>query len=246
MAKRVQIVLLVLFVLIGIRLLLIYRSRHQPVLSAKTAAPAPALTNDDYVVPAQVHAYDLKSAKDALDGKSVWVKAGYGIYYFPFASGRVDFKHPVGLLPPLQKLDIERVIDVTDPTAKAQEVAPGVKVRPEEVMVIFHPAGETKTYAAQIGSNKGGDYTLFINDTFYIEDPRTLYHWPSDVWAAIDQHQAKTGMNELQVSMALGGGIDQVGGQYGNRTLQYDNNGHPVKVTFEHNRAVDVHNVSGS
>lgn len=109
-------------------------------------------------------------------------------------------------------------------------------------MAVFHRDQDTKTYAAPIGGNRGGDYTLFINDALYLDDPRQLYkHWPADVWQAIDQHQAKAGMNELQVAFALGVGAPEgSGGDYGNRTLTYDNNGHPMKVSFEHNHATQV------
>jgi len=53
-------------------------------------------------------------------------------------------------------------------------------------------------------------------------------------------------MNELQVAMALGIGIPQGSGDFGNRTLLYDNNRHPVKVTFVSNHATNVQNVSGT
>ena len=148
---------------------------------------------------------------------------------------------------PAQQLEISNVIQATPPDAKAEEVSPGVRVRAEQVLASFHRGDDKKLYAAPIGGNHGGDYTLYINETFYFEDPHQLYkHWPSDIWSAIDQHQAKQGMNELQVALALGIGVPQgSAGDYGNRTLQYDNNGHPVKVTFDHNRATSVQN-SGS
>lgn len=242
MAKKIQIVLLIFFVLVGIRLFLIYRERNAPV-AAPNAAPAnPNFSADDYVVPTQTHAYDLKSAKDALVGKTVWVKAGNQIYYYPYAGGRVDFKHPAGLLPPLDNLGITNVVQATAPNTKGEEIAPGVRVREEQVLAVFHRDQDTKTYAAPIGGSRGGDYTLFINDALYLDDPRQLYkHWPADVWQAIDQHHAKAGMNELQVAFTLGVGVPEgSGGDYGNRTLTYDNNGHPVKVSFEHNHATQV------
>ena len=247
MSKRIQLILLIFFVLVGIRIFLIYRERNAPAPTPKAAAPNPNFSADDYVVPTQVHAYDLKSAKEALDGKTVWVKAGNQVYYYPVSGARVDFKHPAGLLPPLEKLEITNVIQTTAPDAKAEEVSPGVRVRAEQVLASFHRAADNKTYAAPIGGNHGGDYTLYLNETFYFEDPHQLYkHWPADTWNAIDQHQAKQGMNELQVALALGIGVPQgSAGDYGNRTLQYDNNGHPVKVTFDHNRATSVEN-SGS
>src|SRR6185437_1137586 len=241
MARRIQIILLIVIVLAGVRLFFIYRGRHASAPAPKTVAN-PNFSADDYVVPTQLHAYDLKSAKDGLDGKPVWVKAGYQLYYYPDIAGRIDFKHPVGLLPPLEKLEMKNVIETATPGAKAEEVAPNVRIRQQQVMATFRLPKDPKVYAAPIGVSKGRDYTLYINDSFFFEDPHQLYkHWPLEVWSAIDHHEAKPGMNELQTSFALGIGISQgAGGDYGNRTLQYDNNGHPVRVTFEHNRATSV------
>jgi hypothetical protein len=242
MRKQIQIILLVFLVLAGIRLLLIYRGRHAAPTTPSTARPTSNLNADDYVVPTQVHSTDLKSAKEDLTGKTVWVKAGNQVNYFPYAGGQVDFKHAAGLLPPLKKLQISNVIQSTDPNAKAEEIAPGVRVRAQRVMAAFKPEGDTQSYAAAIGGSRGGDYTLYINDMFFFDDPRQLYkHWPPEIWAAVDQHQAVKGMNELQAALALGAGVPEgSGGSFGNRTLRFDNNGHPVTVTFESNRATQV------
>lgn len=242
MSKRIQLVLLAFIVLAGIRLLLIYRERHAPLSTPNTPHPASTLNADDYVVPTQLHSTDLKSAKQDLTGRTVWVKAGNQVNYFPYAGGHVDFKHSAGLLPPLKKLEITNVIQTAAPDAKAEEIAPGVRVRAQQVLAVFKTDVDAKTYAASIGGNRGGDYTLFINDMFFFDDPHQLYkHWPPDIWAAVDQHQAMKGMNELQTALALGAGVPEGGGgDIGNRTLTFDNNGHPVKVTFDHNRATQV------
>jgi len=242
MRKQIQIILLVFLVLAGIRLFFIYRGRHAAPTAPNTARPTSNLNADDYVVPTQVHSTDLKSAKEDLSGKTVWVKAGNQVNYFPYVGGQVDFKHSAGLLPPLKKLQITNVIQSTDPNAKAEEIAPGVRVRAQRVMAAFKPEGETKSYAVSIGGSRGGDYTLYINDMFFFEDPHQLYkHWPPEIWAAVDQHQAVKGMNELQAALALGAGIPAgSGGSFGNRTLKFDNNGHSVTVTFESNRATQV------
>lgn len=241
MARKIQIILLVFFVLAGIRLFLIYRGRHEPVPAPATSGSS-AMDPDAYVVPTQTHAYDLKSAKEALDGKTVWVKSGNQIYYYPDNGGRIDFKHPVGLLPPIDKLEITNVIQATAPNTKGEEIAPGVRVHEEQVMAVFHHDQDNKTYAVPIGASRGGDYTLYINDAFYLDDPRQLYkHWSAEVWKAIDEHQANKGMNELQVSFALGvGAAHGSSGDYGNRTLTYENGGHPIQVTFEHDRATNI------
>ena len=247
MKKRIQISLLVFFVLAGIRLLVIYHERHAPSPAPKAAPANSNLSSDDYVVPTQIHAYDLKSAKEAVDGKEVWVKTGYQLYYYPYAGGRVDFSRAVGLLPPLDKVQITNLIQARAPNAKGEEVAPGVRIHEEQVMAAFHLLGDAKTYAVPVGGNLGGDYTFYLNEEFYFDDPHQLYsHWPAETWQAIEQHQAKPGMNELQVSFALGVGIPQGSGDYGNRTLQYDNNAHPVRVTFSRNRATDIQNTSGA
>jgi len=242
MSKRIQLILLGFMVLAGFRLVLIYRERNAPISKPNTARPATMLNADDYVVPTQVHSTDLKSARQDLTGKTVWVKAGNQVKYFPYAGGRVDFKHSAGLLPPLKKLEITNVIQATAPDTKAEEIAPGVRVRAQQVLAVFKTDGDPKAYAASIGGNRGGDYTLYINDLFFFDNPHQLYkHWPPDIWAAVDKHQAMKGMNELQAVLALGAGMPEGSrGEIGNRTLTFDNNGHPVKVTFEHNRATQV------
>ena len=239
--RKLQLIFLVFIVLAGIRLLVIYRERHRPVPATKAARPSSPLNADDYVVPTQVHSTDLKSAKEDLAGKTVWVKVGNYLSYFPYSGGHVDFKHSAGVLGPLKKLQITDVIQGAAPDAKTEEISPGVRIREQQVLAIFKPEGEAKTYAVSLGSSRGGNYTLFINDTFFFDDPHELYkHWPPEVWAAIDRHEAITGMSERQVTFALGGGVNR-GGDFGStRTLRFDNNGHPVVVTFENHRATQV------
>ena len=67
---------------------------------------------------------------------------------------------------------------------------------------------EGKHYAAPIGTESGGDYKFYSDDMLFIEDPHQLYkHWPADVWQAIDQHQVKPGMSELEADFAVGIGL---------------------------------------
>ena len=239
MRKRIQIILLVFIVLAGVRLLLNYHERHAPVTTPNTTQSNSIRSADDYVVPTQLHSSDLKSAKEDLTGKTVCVKVGNYLNYFPCSGGHVDFKHPAGILPPLKKLQITDVIATAAPDAKSKEISPGVRIRAQQVLAVFKPAGETKIYAVSIGSSRGGNYTLFINDTFFFDDPRELYkHWPSEVWAAIDRHEALKGMSIRQVNFALGVGVNQ-SGTVGD-IYKFDNNGHPVTVTFENNRATQV------
>ncbi len=106
-------------------------------------------------------------------------------------------------------------------------------------MAVFDEAG--KEYAVSIGSEKNGEYKFYSNDMLFIEDPHQLYkHWPADVWQAIDQHQVKPGMSELQADFAIGIGLLQPGGDSIDRTLEYPNGGNPLTVSFHSGKAVDI------
>jgi hypothetical protein len=109
----------------------------------------------------------------------------------------------------------------------------------ELLAICVRPEGSS--VAVPIGSARAGDFDLDFNDVFYIQDPHQLYHhWGHDTWKVIDSHQAKPGMNELQVNFALGAPQSAGGGDYGDRTLQYSNGGSPVSVSFSGNKAVEI------
>ncbi len=126
-------------------------------------------------------------------------------------------------------------LQVTDVSA---EVPPNSKGSPQ-VLARFELEG--KPYAVPIGAGKSGDYKIYSDDMFFVEDPHELYkHWPADIWQAIDSHEVRKGMNELQASFALGLGVPHGSGDYGSRTLQYANGGKPVSVTFRGDKAVEI------
>jgi len=60
------------------------------------------------------------------------------------------------------------------------------------------------------------------------------------VWKAIEDHEARQGMNELQAGLALGMGIPEGSGDYGSRTLTYANGGKPVTITFRNDKATEI------
>jgi hypothetical protein len=75
----------------------------------------------------------------------------------------------------------------------------------------------------------------------FIEDPHELYkHWPADIWQAIDQHQVKTGMSELQADFAIGMGLLEQGGDETDKTLDYPNGGKPLVVSYHSGKAIVV------
>ena len=233
--KKLQIILLLGIVIAGARTAWIVYERHEALKGDAKIKVEPALKADYYVTPKKLHPYDLKSARQ-LTQQPVWVRVGYYHTYYPYnaAAHKTDFAHEAGTLGPLQKLEIKDV--VTDVSPKA----PGTK----QVLATFELDG--KTFAVPIGAEKDGDFKIYSDEIFFIEDPRQLYkHWAPEVWKAIDEHRVQPGMSELQASFAIGAGIPQGSGDYGFRTLHYANGGKPVTITFENDKAVEI-KVGGS
>jgi len=233
--KRIQITLIIFFVLALVRIAFIYHERHEEGVSRRQQQPVSSykITSDDYVTPPKVFPYDTKSAAKELAGKAVWVRTGNQLAYYPYvAAGRsADFSHQAGLLGPLEKLEIKDAVLQTPPKAGNQK----------QVFAVFSKAGEPRLYAAMIGAEQNGTYSFYINDEFFLDDPHKLYaHWPAEVWSAIDTHEVKTGMNELQASFAVGTAANAGPGEIGSRSMEYSNNGKPVTVIFENNKAVSV------
>ncbi len=221
--------------ILGIGILVIQHQRNTPVVQKPQAAERP-LTEDEVVQPRKMYIADLKEAKD-LAGKTVWIQAGYALDYYPYAAGRVEFAHPAGVLPSIEKLEIASVMTEKAPANLATRVPLGDK----QVFVVFKKANDAKEYATAIGTIKGTDETYYCDEMFYYDDPHQLYkHWPADVWQAVDQHQPKPGMNELQVAMALGTIQQSESSDYGNRTVTYDAGGKKWAVSFVKDKATTV------
>src|SRR5579859_6365807 len=108
--KYIQVFLAVLLIAAAVRLIIIFRERHEPARQAKANA-APPLNPTYYVVPKKLYPYDLKSARQ-LTQQPAWVKEGYRYYYYRYdaATHHVDFEHDAGLLLPIERLEIKDVI----------------------------------------------------------------------------------------------------------------------------------------
>ena len=188
------------------------------------------LDADYYVTPRKLYAYDLAGARE-LTKSPVWVRTGYGTFYYPFdpVAKHADFAHEAGLLEPLEKLQITSV--VLDRAPKA----PGQK----QIMAVY--AKDGKHFAFPLGAQQGSSFTLYANEMLFLDDPRGLYkHWPREVWDAIDQHQVRPGMNELQTDCAVGMGLLDGSGLGEERVLHYANGGTPLTVTFRKGRAIEI------
>ncbi len=228
MSKRtriIQIVVLVAILAAAINLYLTLRERRSGLTVAKQ--PEVALNPDYYVTPKKLHPEDLKDAKE-LTRQPVWVRDGYRYAYYPYA-GHSDFEHPAGTLGPIEKLDIKDVVLDRTPGSPSQK----------QVMAVFEKDG--KRYAFPVGVNDNGDYKIYSDDILFIQDPRELYkHWSADVWKAIDNHEVKPGMNEIQAFFAVGVGSPEGTGMSNPRIVDFPDNGHPLRVTFTNGKATEI------
>jgi hypothetical protein len=224
-SKIIQIVLLVAIIAAGINFYVTIRERRTGLAAPKR--PEVALDPDYYVTPKKLRPQDLKDAKE-LTRQPVWVRDGYRYTFYPY-NGHSDYDHPAGTLGPLEKLEIKDVVLDRTPGSETQK----------QVMAIFERDG--KRYAFPIGLRDNGDYKIYSDEILFIQDPRELYkHWSPEVWKAIDNHEVKPGMNELQAFFAIGMGTPEGTGTTNPRIVNFPNNGHPIRVTFTNDKATDV------
>jgi hypothetical protein len=225
------------------RIHLYEKARNAPVATTSRYVEHP-LSDEQLVTPKKMFIDSLQSAR-ALDGKPVWMQVGYTVAYYPYHSRRIDFAHTAGTLPAAQQLDVKDVIEQTAPSSWQSRIPRGAK----NAFVVFTEPGHDGEYAAPIatlgGADTATDTTWYCDQIFFYQDPRQLYHfWPADIWQAIDQHQAKSGMSETQAAMALGNAQQSDSTDYGNRTVLYtieqpDKTRH-VAVTFANGKATQV------
>lgn len=230
--NRVQLALLAALAVASIRAGYIFYQRHEDRLAAERQKQARDVgySNPDYYVSAKkLYPYDVKSAKQ-LTQQPVWVKEGYryAFYRYDPASKRVEFAHEAGILGPIEKLAI---IDVVTAMAPAEPR--------RQVLAVFKK--EDKLYAVPIGYETDGDYKIYSDDMFFIEDPHELYkHWTPDVWQAVERHQVKPGMNEMQADFAVGMGMPEAGSSSEEKTVHYPNGGKPLVVEYQDGKAVEI------
>jgi hypothetical protein len=225
--QKIQFGFLFAMLVAGTRTGYIFYERHTEKLDQQRQQPK-ALNPDYYVIPKKLYPYDLKSARQ-LTQQPVWVKEGYRYTFYPYANHHADFSHEAGQLLPLEKLQIQDVVMDRSPGSPDQK----------QVMAVFEK--DAKSYAFPIGVEKDGSYQFYSDEMLYIQDPHDLYkHWPSDVWQAIDQHQVKQGMSELQADFAIGMGIPERSNDAEVKTVNYPNGGKPLNITYRDGKAAEI------
>lgn len=230
--QKIQLALVIAIMVTAARTGYIFYQRHEDLLEAqKKRAQNIGYSNPDYYVsPKKLYPYDLKSAKQ-ITQQPVWVKEGYRYTYYHYdpANKHVDFAHEAGLLLPIEQLSIKDVVTATPPGAGQQK----------QVMAVF--TKDEKSYAVPIGFEAGGEYKIYSDEMFYIENPRDLYkHWPADVWQAVEQHQVKPGMNEMQADFAIGMGVPDAGDSSYEKIVRYPNGGKPLVIVYHEGKAAEI------
>lgn len=231
--QKIQLALLLALVVATLRAGYILYQRHEDSVEADKQKKAQNIgysNLDYYVTPKKLYPYDLKSAKQ-LTQQPVWVKEGYKYTYYGYdaARKRVDFEQEAGVLLPIEQLAIKDVV---------LAVPPGPAAR-KQVMAVFQKEG--KSYGVPIGVEAEGEYKIYSDEMFYIEDPHQLYkHWPADVWQAVAQHEVKPGMNEMQADFALGMGVPDASSTSYEKTVRYPNGGKPLVIVYRDGKAVDI------
>jgi hypothetical protein len=229
--KWIQYSLALVLVLLGVRTGYYFYEQHEDYVAAQKqdqAKKAGYSNPDYYVVPKKLYPFDLKSAKQ-LTLQPVWTKEGYRYTYYRYVPvvKTVDFAHEAGLLGPIERLEIKDVMSVAAPGGRRQVVA------------TFDKDGHN--FAVPIGFESDGQYKIYSDEMFYVQDPHDLYkHWSADMWQAVDQHEMKPGMNELQADFAIGMGVPDAGSSSEEKTVRYPNGGKPLVVVYRDGRAAEI------
>jgi hypothetical protein len=229
----------VLLLAVGIRVGLIYKANHE---DAPAPAKATVKVDPDYNVFLKKQRPDSPKDERALIGKTVWVAAGGQMSYLPSTHSHADYEHPAGILLGTTPLLIDGVFEQVAP--KNVPFMMRIPAGDKQVLLSFTmpKSADPKTeYAIPVGTYDAGTYTFYSDDILYYDDPRTLYaFWGPEVWAHIDKHEAVPGMTENQCTMALGQVTNPHGDTPGNRSITYDNDSHPVTITFENGKATKI------
>ncbi len=233
----------VMVLAVAIRVGLIYRANHDQGPPARPAYTQYTIT-DDEAVNYTLHKEHPDSLKDekSLIGKTLWVSAGGQMDYYRDAAHHADYAHPVGVLLGAQELVVKDAFEQVAPhTLRATARIPAGQRQMLLAFTLPKSSDPQAEYAVPVGDFDTGSYTILTDQIFFYDDPHTLYkHWGPETWAHIDKHEVVLGMTENQAMMSLGQVLVWHGGTPGNRSITYDNDGHPISIIFTNNKATNV------
>ena len=228
-----------LLAVVGIRVGMLVHQRH---VDQTAVAPAPVETKanpDDLVFLKQLRPDSMKDIKD-LVGKTLWVSAGGQMDFYLYAGRKANYAKSEGMLLGADPVLVKDAVEQVAPKSATFRIPGGDR----QVLLVFTLPKSAKpetTYAVPVGYHQDGAYTFAMDEIFFYDDPHVLYkHWGADQWAAIDAHKVIAGMSERQVELALGQVSKSESQAYGNRTVTFDDQGHPVDVTFANDKATNI------
>lgn len=218
----------------GTYLFIVFKRRAQPGVGVKQPQQ---LTADQLAIVRVEFPQHFEDVKD-LEGKSLWMKSGYAMPYYPYTGGHVQFGKEIGLIPPDQRLEVKKVIKASAPASIHDNIEHGDR----QALVVFAMPDGKDLFATPVGFMSGPLEEHYYDDMlFYYDDPHIIYsNWPKDVWQAVDAHQVKQGMSELQTRTAIGMRAQPDGQIEGDRTVDYDVNGKHTVVTYRHDKATSI------
>jgi hypothetical protein len=233
--KIVLIPTLITLAIGGLYLFSVWKQRQNPGVIGQDDA-SQNLSQDDLAV---VRAFSPAHFEDTLrlQGTTVWMKNGYVMSYFKYENGHVEFGKRVGLIPSMQRLEIKKIVKAAVPA----NVDDGISHGSRQALAVFALPGSSDLYAVAIGAMEASEEAYYPDILFFYDDPHTIYdHWPKDVWAAIDAHQVKPGMSELESRLAIGQKMHADGETEGDRTVTYDQDGKHWTITYVGNKATEI------
>lgn len=130
---------------------------------------------------------DIKRAKDQWVGKKLWINEDCLLTY----DATKDEHGEV----PVRRLSAVTIVDVVAGTDQSWPVR--FIVRSEDGTEGFRDThiSDTNIPAVLRACER-------FEDTFLTEDPKAKYHWPSEVWRAIERGEVNAGMTKEQVQLA--------------------------------------------
>jgi hypothetical protein len=198
------------------------------------------VSEDDMVFARKLRPDSLADERDLI-GKTIWVSAAGQMDYYPATAHHADYAHPAGVLLGAEALIVHDVFEQVPPPGRA---VARITAGSRHVLLAFtmpNSSDPKKLYAVPVGHFIDGRYEFYTDDIFFYDDPHILYkHWGAATWAHVDKHEVVPGMSENQCMMALGQVIVPSSDAIGNRTVTYDNSGHPIKIVFENDKAVSI------
>jgi hypothetical protein len=238
--QKLALMTLVVVLIGSARFYFVWKSRQSPGVIATQGEKVKPLTQDELAVVTEYYFASFDQAK-RLEGKPVWIKAGYSLPYYPYAGGQVQFGRRAGELPSAEKLSISKLIKAVAPAKEDNRVPHGTR----QYFAVFTLDGNVDakpgTFAAPIGYADGENETLYCDQLFYYDDPRTIYdNWPKPVWDAVAAHEPKVGMTENQARMAVGILMESSSQSQGDRTVTYHAGPKTWTVTFANGVATQV------